>query len=151
MKRVLLLAVVASCGGALIGSLPPANAANRAAGTKIGLAKTRLGKILVNSKGFTIYAFTADTKKHDNCQNRSGCTGAWPPVTSKGKPVAGMGVRQALLGTIRLKNGQRQVTYNGWPLYTYIGDTQRHQTSYVNFPQFGGRWPALNAAGKFVR
>jgi predicted lipoprotein with Yx(FWY)xxD motif len=72
-------------------------------------------------------------------------------VTTKGKPVAGPGVKQRLLGTIKLKNGKLQVTYNGHPLYTYVADGAPHQTFYVNQFQAGGRWPAVNAAGKLVR
>ena len=150
MRRVLFLALVAACGAVMISSLPTASAATRAGGTQIDLHGSRVGKILVTSKGFTIYVFTADTKNHDNCQNKPHCLGSWAPVLTKGKPVAGAGVHQSLLGTTKLKSGSVQVTYNGHPLYTYIGDTQKHETSYVNFPQFGGKWRAINAAGKEV-
>jgi hypothetical protein len=60
-------------------------------------------------------------------------------------------VHQSLLGTIKLKNGKLQVTYNGHPLYTYIADGSPHQTFYVNQFQSGGRWPAVNAAGGLVK
>jgi predicted lipoprotein with Yx(FWY)xxD motif len=134
----------------LITSLGTATAATRTGGTRIDLHRSRVGKILVSSKGFTIYVFTADTKNHDNCQSKPHCTLSWAPVLTKGKPVAGAGVHQSRLGTTKLNNGTLQVTYNGHPLYTYIGDTQKHDTSYVNFPQFGGKWRAINAAGKEV-
>lgn len=150
MRRVLLLAVLASIA-VLISSLPAATAATRAGGTQIDLHGSRLGKILVNSGGLTIYVFTADTRNQDNCQSKPHCTLSWAPVLTNGKPVAGAGVRQSLLGTTMLKSGKLQVTYNGHPLYTYIGDTQKHDTSYVNFPQFGGNWRAINAAGKEVK
>lgn len=150
MRRVLLVAVLASCGAGLAGSLPTATAATRASGTQIDLHGSRLGKILVNSKGFTIYVFTADTKNHDNCQSKPHCTGTWAPVLTTGRPVAGAGVHQALLGTTMLGSGKLQVTYNGHPLYTYIGDFEKHATTYVNFPEYGGKWRAINAAGKEV-
>jgi predicted lipoprotein with Yx(FWY)xxD motif len=152
VRRVLLLAVALSGGGALISSLPVAAAATRATGTKITLEKTKkFGKILANSKGFTVYAYSKDSKGHEACQNVNSCLSLWPAVTTKGKPVAGTGVRQRLLGTIKLKNGKLQVTYNGHPLYTYIADGSPHQTFYVNQFQAGGRWPAVNAAGGLVR
>jgi predicted lipoprotein with Yx(FWY)xxD motif len=118
-------------------------------GRKIDLIKTSLGKILGNSKGFTIYMFTSDRRNHDNCVKHSGCPRFWPLVTTSAMPVAGPGVKQALLGTI-VVNAKKQVTYAGHPLYMYSGDSAPRQTEYVNFSAFGGRWPAINAAGHKV-
>jgi len=118
---------------------------------KLELRKTSKGTILVNAKGFTIYAFTKDSRNTDRCVKTNGCATAWPPVTTSGKPIAGPGVKAALIGTITPKHGVRQVTYAGHPLYTYIADTHPGQTTYVNFLQFGGRWPALDAAGHEVK
>lgn len=152
MRRVLVVALLTSSAAALTASLPAALAASRASGTKISLESTKkFGKILDDSKGWTIYAFTKDKTNKDNCQNISGCTGAWPPIVTTGKPVAGPGVKQSLLGTIKLKDGKSQVTYNGHPLYIYSGDGGPHMTFYVNFFQFGGNWPAVNAAGAEVK
>lgn len=152
MRRVLAVALLTSVGAALSASLPAALAAPHAGPAKINLENTKkFGKILDDSRGWTIYAFTRDKKNKDNCQNISGCIQSWPPVVTTGKPVAGKGVKQSLLGTIKLKNGKLQVTYNGWPLYTYVSDGGPHMTFYVNFPQFGGKWPALNAAGQLVK
>ncbi len=118
---------------------------------KINLEKFKGGKILSNAKGFTIYVFTRDAKNMDKCVTLSGCKQIWPPLTSKGKPVAGTGVKQSLLGTISVSGVGKQVTYNGHPLYTYSGDSGPHQTSYVNFAAFGGHWPAINASGHEVK
>jgi predicted lipoprotein with Yx(FWY)xxD motif len=150
LPRVRLLAlIICLVLGAI--SVSVAAAANHGRPAKLLLHKTALGKILVNRPGYTVYAFTKDTRNHDACQNVTSCTVVWPPVTSHGAPVAGPGVKAALLGTIKLKNGTRQVTYAGHPLYTYIADKSPGQTSYVNIDQFGGRWPALNAAGHEVK
>ena len=152
MRRVLLLALIASSGGALLYSLPSATAATRATGTVINMHKTaKFGKILVNHKGFTLYAFSKDTRNKNVCQNNQSCASVWPAVTTKGKPRAGSGVKQSLLGTITLKNGKHQVTYNGHPLYTYLGDSAPHQTYYINFFQAGGRWPAVSPSGRLVK
>ena len=103
MRRALLLALTLSCGVALISSLGVATAATRAAGAKITLEKTKkFGKILANGKGFTVYAYSKDTAGHQQCQNVSKCTMLWPPVITKGKPVAATGVNQSMLGTIKL-------------------------------------------------
>jgi predicted lipoprotein with Yx(FWY)xxD motif len=152
VRRGLLLALTLSCGAALISSIPVATAATRATGAMISLEKTKkFGKILANGRGFTVYAYSRDTPGHEQCQSFPGCTSTWPAVITKGKPVAGTGVRQKLLGTIKLKNGKLQVTYNKHPLYTYTADGAPHQTFYVNMAQAGGRWPAVNAAGGLVK
>jgi predicted lipoprotein with Yx(FWY)xxD motif len=118
---------------------------------KITLEKFKKGKILANAKGFTIYAFTRDKPDQDKCVTIKHCKQTWPPVTTKGKPIAGTGVKQSLLGTITVPGVGQQVTYNKHPLYTYAGDSAPHQTFYVNFVMFGGHWPALNAKGNEVK
>jgi predicted lipoprotein with Yx(FWY)xxD motif len=126
-------------------------ASSKPRGTTIKLEKTSLGKILTKSSGFTIYVFTHDKKNKDTCVAISGCTDFWPPVTTKAKPIAGAGVKASLLGTIKLKSGKLQVTYNGKPLYTYTGDFGPRQTDYVGVSAFGGTWYAIGASGKVVK
>jgi predicted lipoprotein with Yx(FWY)xxD motif len=128
-----------------------APAGTRPSRARLELRKTRLGTILVNRRGFTVYAFTKDGRGRDNCQKSSACLSVWPAVTTAGAPIAGPGVRASLIGTITIKGGARQLTYAGHPLYTYVTDTRPGQTSYVNILQFGGRWPALNATGSEVK
>ena len=106
--------------------------------------------ILVNSKGFTVYAFSKDSRNKDACVKISGCAAIWPPLTTAAKPIAGSGVKASLLGTIPYKGNLRQVTYAGHPLYMYSADSSPGSTGYVNQKAFGGRWPAMNAAGKEI-
>jgi predicted lipoprotein with Yx(FWY)xxD motif len=127
----------------------PSAATARAKPAKIKLRSTSRGKVLVSNKGFTLYAFTRDKKNKDKCVAIKHCEGVWPLITSHGKPKAGNGVKGSMLGTIKV-HGRMQVTYNGHPLYGYIGDTSPGQTNYVGVSQFGGRWPAVNAKGKLV-
>jgi len=150
MKRLTIILTMAAA------SLPMAAArastpARAASGAKLQIRHTTLGNILVNGRGFTVYAFTRDSRNHDSCVNIGGCTGIWPLVRTDGAPGLGPGVRRALVGTIKLPDGTRQVTYAGHPLYTYIGDSGPGDTSYVGLSQFGGRWPALNPAGHLVK
>ncbi len=107
--------------------------------------------MIVNGRGRTAYEFTRDRRNRDACAIISGCLSVWPPLTVKGSPVAGPGLKRSLLGTIRLAGGVRQVTYAGHPLYTYAFDTGPGQTGYVGAPEFGGVWYAISAAGKTVR
>lgn len=147
--RPALLILLLTCGLGAWAAVAPAGA--RGGRAKLQLRKTRLGTILVNSRGFTVYAFTKDGRNRDNCQKSSACLRVWPAVTTVGSAVTGPGVKRSLIGTIRIKGGATQLTYAGHPLYTYIADAQPGQTSYVNILQFGGRWPALNASGQEVK
>jgi predicted lipoprotein with Yx(FWY)xxD motif len=124
-----------------------------AAGVKpIPLHHTRLGNILVAPNGFTLYEFSRDRARTDNCQNIRGCTSFWPPLVASGNAAkAGQGVNARLLGTIRLKNGSRQVTYAGHPLYLYAGDFAPGQTGYVGVNASGGFWYAIDARGGTVK
>jgi predicted lipoprotein with Yx(FWY)xxD motif len=120
-------------------------------GTKVQLRNTDHGKILVTSSGDTLYLFTHDTRNKDTCVKISGCTGTWPVLKTKAKPIAGTGVNSHLLGTITLAHGVKQVTYATHPLYTYKFSGGPGDTSYIGTPEFGGDWDAINAKGHTVR
>jgi predicted lipoprotein with Yx(FWY)xxD motif len=134
----------------MAGYVPAALGDAHASRADLKLRKTSVGTILVNSRGFTLYAFTKDRRNYDACARIPHCLRVWPALTVAGKPIAGPGVKRSLIGTIVVK-GKRQVTYAGHPLYGYIADTGPGQTFYINILQFGGRWPALNAAGHEVK
>jgi predicted lipoprotein with Yx(FWY)xxD motif len=139
--------VIAMAGSA---AARPSAAAAGSKGAKILLRSTSKGMILTNGRGFTVYAFSRDGKNKDACAKVSGCLATWPPITTKGRPQAGKGVKGSMLGTIKL-GGKRQVTYGGHPLYGYVADSSPGSTEYVGVSQFGGSWPALKANGKLVR
>jgi predicted lipoprotein with Yx(FWY)xxD motif len=130
-------------------SLVPTAHAGRAA--KVQLRNTSLGKILVNASGFTLYSFTKDPRNKNTCVKISGCAEVWRGLSTTAKPIAGSGVKASLLSTITLPGGTKQVTYAGHPLYLYVPASERAETSYVGVMQFGGRWYAVNAAGKTVK
>jgi predicted lipoprotein with Yx(FWY)xxD motif len=123
--------------------LPTAHAGRAAT---VQLHKTRLGKLLVNASGFTLYAFSRDPRDKNTCVKVSGCSKVWPALGSS-KPTAGPGVKASLLSTITLPGGTKQVTYAGRPLYLYSESTERAETSYIGVFHFGGRWLGVNAAG----
>jgi predicted lipoprotein with Yx(FWY)xxD motif len=107
----------------------------------------KLGKILVDSKGDTVYYFEKD-KQNGNASTCSGaCASVWPPVTSSGAPKGQKGASASKLGTIKRSDGTTEVTYNGWPLYTYAGDKKPGDANGNDFTQFGAQWYALNPAG----
>lgn len=149
MKRLTIMLLIAAAG--LPTAVARASAAHAARGAKLQIRHTLLGNILVNGQGLTVYAFAHDSRDHDSCVKISGCTSLWPPITTKGTPRLGTGVRRSLVGTITLSTGARQVTYAGHPLYTYIGNTGPGDTSYVGKSQFGGRWFALGSSGRVIK
>ena len=112
-------------------------------GTKVTLHSTATkGKVLATSTGRTLYLYTPDGHNKSNCTGT--CAQTWPPLMTPAKPIAGMGVKQALLATTRRANGKLQVTYNGHPLYKYVGDSGAGQT---NGEGSGGIWFVVSAAG----
>jgi predicted lipoprotein with Yx(FWY)xxD motif len=94
---------------------PPA-----AADSAIDVRSTPLGTILVDAKGRTLYLFEADRAHMSNCSGA--CVSVWPPLTASVKPQATGGALAAKIATITIGGGRRQVTYNGHPLYYYVGD-----------------------------
>jgi predicted lipoprotein with Yx(FWY)xxD motif len=117
-------------------------------GTTVALAKSRLGRILVDSKGITLYDFVKDKGGVSSCYGA--CAALWPPLITKGKPHAGPGVRASLLGTTKRKDGKLEVTYNHHPLYYFVTDRKRGQTTGQGVNQFGGPWWVLSSAGKEI-
>jgi predicted lipoprotein with Yx(FWY)xxD motif len=153
MKRSLLGAAMLACVVAAIGASSgaarpsPAPSATRAA-TKIELTNTKLGKVLADGSGRTLYLFEKDKGPKSTCFGA--CATAWPPVTTTGKPTALKGVSASKLGTINRGHGVKQVTYNGHPLYRFVKDTGPRQTHGEGLKAFGAEWYALSAAGKKV-
>jgi predicted lipoprotein with Yx(FWY)xxD motif len=60
------------------------------------------------------------------------------------------GVQPSLLGTVKDANGSLEVTYNGWPLYTFTGDSGPDTVKGEGITGFGGTWYVLNASGNPV-
>jgi predicted lipoprotein with Yx(FWY)xxD motif len=138
-----------SAGGAY-GPAPATSTSTAASGgSAVDLATSKLGKILVDSKGLTLYLFVADTGTSSTCSGA--CAAAWPPLTTRGKPTAGSGVKASLLGTSKRSDGTLEVTYAGHPLYYYAGDTAAGQTTGQALSQFGAPWYVVGADGKAIK
>jgi predicted lipoprotein with Yx(FWY)xxD motif len=138
---VAAFAVLGASAATANGGAPAAAAASGAT----MLRTTVIGgvSVLTNASGRTLYWFALDTPGHSACYGA--CAAYWPPVT--GTPTAGAGVTLSKLGTIRRTDGTLQVTYDGHPLYTYIGDTGPGQASGNNINLNGGLWHEMPAAG----
>jgi predicted lipoprotein with Yx(FWY)xxD motif len=127
------------------GATPTANGSSAAS---ITLANSKLGKILVDSKGETLYLFQADKGTASTCNGA--CASAWPPLITNGTPIAGPGLSTSKLGTTKRSDGTTEVTYNGHPLYTFVGDNSPGQTIGEGNQGFGAEWDVLSAAGNKI-
>lgn len=105
-----------------------------------------LGKVLVSSDDKTLYRFSRDIRTSGETDCNGACARIWQPVLTGPKPVAGPGGVEAFkLDTITRRDGSSQVTYDGWPLYTYTREGPR-QSKGLGISSFEGVWYALEGA-----
>jgi predicted lipoprotein with Yx(FWY)xxD motif len=150
--RLLLLAAAAAALAAPPLAAAPAAApdAHAAAAPTLTVRDTRFGRILFDGRGRALYAFTRDRRGGPStCYGA--CAAAWPVLHAGAQLRAGRGVKQSLIGTTRRRDGRRQVTYNGRPLYSYVGDRSPGQVSCQNVSGFGGLWLVVRPTGTLVR
>jgi len=143
--------VIAACGsssspgtsgsGSGSGSSPAASAPAAASGA-LTTAKVGGSTLLTNAKGHTLYWFVPDTSTTSKCD--AACIKYWPPVP--GPASAGSGVK-GTLGVITRSNGAKQATFDGHPLYTYIGDTAPGMAKGNGLNISGGVWHEITLSG----
>src|SRR3954463_3959550 len=140
----LVALAIAACGGGSDTPRPPKTASGRPA--TIGLESAGgLGKVLVDSRGRTVYLFRKDSRGKSSCAAASAA--AWPPVRAQGMPVPAPGLSAAELTTTPRSDGAPQVLYNGHPLYRYAGDAKPGDTNGPRVTAFGAAWFAVSGAG----
>lgn len=128
-----------------------ANVATRSqSGTVKALQSKSFGTILVSANGRTLYRYTLDRKGINRCTSDATCNKFWPPllIAASAKPTAATGASTSLLGTIKAAHGMRQVTYAGFPLYTFAGDKAAGQTK---GQAFESKWYVVNTKGGLVK
>jgi predicted lipoprotein with Yx(FWY)xxD motif len=122
--------------GAFVATPKAAPAASVTAGSQVLKARSIGGtEVLTNARGLTLYSFAPDTQSRSACYGS--CAAYWPPVP--GNVSAGPGVTGAI-GSIKRTGGSTQATYDGHPLYTYIGDSAPGQDKGNNINLNGGLW-----------
>jgi predicted lipoprotein with Yx(FWY)xxD motif len=149
VKRLIstgIAAGVIAIGGVAVASAATHSASAKAAPT-ISVRSSAYGKILINSKGLTLYLWAKDKSDKSACSG--GCLAVWPFVLVSGTPTAGSGVNAKLLGTIKVKGGN-EVTYNKHPLYTFVSDIKPGVISGEGNKTFGGPWWLVSPAGNAV-
>src|SRR5881275_2422288 len=144
MRRMPLLVVAAV---AMV--FAPAGMSRETAAPTLTVKSSAFGRVLFDGRGYVLYAFTRDGKGRSTCYGA--CARAWPVYYAKGALRAGTGVKRSLLGTTRRRDGRRQITYAGRPLYYYVGDTKAGQILCQNAVEFGGTWLVVRPSGKLVR
>jgi len=134
----LAVAALVLFGLVVAGASSPAPAA-----TGTGLKTTTIGgtAVLTNAKGFTLYSFAPDTPATSKCYGS--CAAYWPPVT--GTPAASSAL-PGRVGTLKRTDGSEQLTYNGHPLYTYVGDSAPGQARGNNLNLNGGLWHEIRVS-----
>jgi predicted lipoprotein with Yx(FWY)xxD motif len=114
-----------------------------AAATTDNLKAATIGgvTVLTNSKGFTLYSFAPDTPTASHCNGT--CAQNWPPVTG---PATASGVT-GTFGTIKRADGSTQATFDGHPLYAFVGDTAPGQNKGNGLNAAGGLWHEITTSG----
>jgi predicted lipoprotein with Yx(FWY)xxD motif len=141
-SAIAAMTLLAACGGSTGASTP----STAATGTKIAIATdAKLGQILVDSSGKTVYLFVADTGTASTCYTT--CATIWPPVLTTGAPQAGAGAQSSLLGTTARTDGTTEVTYAGHPLYYFVQDKAAGDTKGQGINGFGGLWWVMSPSG----
>jgi predicted lipoprotein with Yx(FWY)xxD motif len=138
----LVLLGVAVAGAATAPSAPSASSSSAASGQVLKTIQIKGVTVLTNSKGMTLYWFAPDTSTKSACYGS--CAAYWPPVY--GAQKAGAGVT-GKLGTIKRTDGTIQATYDGHPLYTYIGDSHPGQATGNDINLNGGYWYEVRVSG----
>jgi predicted lipoprotein with Yx(FWY)xxD motif len=155
MHKMLVLSVLAAAALTLLGVAGAATGRTETSATRKAIVIStrrlpKLGTVIVDSRGRTLYMFVPDKRKKVTCVKT--CAAVWPPVRlPKGaKPVARGKAKPSLLGSDRDPVGGRVVTYNRWPLYTYVGDKSAGQAKGQALNLNGGLWYVLTPSGKLV-
>ncbi len=148
MRRLIAVVLAAALAASAFAAVTAIAAAPTKPAT-IKLRNNKLGKILVNGNSQTLYLFEKDKNGKSACSGQ--CAKFWPPVLTKGKPMAGSGIKASLLGTTKRSDGTTQVTYNKHPLYRFLNDQNKvGSTKGEGVDAFGAEWYVLGANGKKI-
>jgi predicted lipoprotein with Yx(FWY)xxD motif len=151
LPAIALVAAGCGSGGTVAASTTTksSSSSTSARSATVSVAKNaKLGRILVDNQGRTLYLFEKDHGTMSACSGA--CAAAWPPLRATGTPSAGSGLSASKIGTTARGDGKPQVTYHGHPLYRYVADQKPGDTNGQDIDQFGGGWYVLSPAGTKV-
>jgi predicted lipoprotein with Yx(FWY)xxD motif len=144
------LFLAAACGGTTssTASTSPSPSAVANGTTIASASNAKLGQILVDGTGMTVYLFVADTRAVSTCYGS--CAQIWPPVITTGAVQAGTGATASFLGTSKRTDGKTQVTYGGHPLYYFVQDKKAGDATGQGVNGFGALWWVLAPSGAAI-
>jgi predicted lipoprotein with Yx(FWY)xxD motif len=122
----------------------PSSSAEARRGRVIKTASSEFGPMLFDRSGQAIYLFAKERTSKPECYGA--CAKAWPPVLTKGSPQARGETRSGLLGTTPRRDGSKQVTYKGHPLYFYAHEGKNEVLCH-NITENGGLWLVVTPKG----
>jgi predicted lipoprotein with Yx(FWY)xxD motif len=135
---------VATSAAPLTSAAPAASAADGA----LRLSATNvanLGSVVTDTNGMTLYRFDKDVAKPPASNCEASCATAWPPVLAGPGPVQLTGIDQSLVGTVTRKDGSRQITVAGWPVYRFAKDSAPGEAKGQGV---NGTWFAVTPQGR---
>ena len=147
---LLLLSACGSSGGSSSASTTSGQsptASSSSSGT-VSVGTSPYGKVLVDPAGKTLYAFAIDSHNHSACTGS--CLTYWPPVPGADAPHGGAAMG-ATFGTTKGTDGSSQLTVNGYPVYTYVGDSSPGQANGQGTNLSGGLWWVVAPNGTWVK
>jgi len=151
MRRLIpliALLAVAACGGTTSAGSSSPSPTTAVTATVSVATNAKLGQILVDGNGRTLYLFEADKGSSSTCYGD--CATYWPPLLTGGAPVAGAGVNAPMLGTTKRTDGTTEVTYNGHPLYYVVTDHNPGDATGQAVNNFGAAWYAVGTNGNKI-
>ena len=149
MRRIALVLVAVLAAAAVAVAVAGATdhqGSAAAARPSLQLRKTSLGRIVVDARSRTLYLFEKDKTTRSRCYGQ--CAKFWPPALA-GKATVGRGLSAGRAGTTRRRDGKRQLTYGGHPLYRFLQDANRPgSTKGQKVDAFGAEWYVVGSNGK---
>ena len=128
---------------------PSSSGSSSSTSGTVALASTSVGKVLVDPSGMTLYAFANDTPGHTTCTGS--CAVYWPPVPGSDMPHGSVAAVTAKFGTTTRSDGSSQLTVDGYPMYTYAGDSAPGQANGQGKNLSGGLWWVVGPDGSWVK
>lgn len=149
INGVAAMALLAAACGSTTPSTSGTTPSSAATGEKIAVAtNAKLGQILVDESGMTVYVFLADSGTASTCY--TSCAAIWPPVLTSGTPQAGASTQASLLGTTTRTDGKLEVTYAGHPLYYFVTDKVAGDAKGQGINGFGALWWVVAPSGASI-
>jgi predicted lipoprotein with Yx(FWY)xxD motif len=148
LTTVRLRAILMSVALTLTAASAMAVATNAAGTATVKARHAKLGTYVVDARGMSLYLFEKDKGRKSTCYGT--CAKVWKPLTVRGAPKAGAGLKPSLLSTTRRTGGAKQVTYGGHPLYYYDDDHKSGQTKGQGVKEFGAKWYVVAPSGKKI-